>query len=213
MAATHPVLIIHAKKNCPACEALLKEPYFSKFKSVAKRVNPNVEFQVVHHENWDTKSGLNSPKIGRLTYAPIIMVVPSEHANPQGNIDSSLFYGFTFDRQKNTVVPERTNLTRELWLEKVLNPESFDSHARKYPSNYTPERRNTEERKDTDEKRDHRGHHHHRDRHGHHIRSTRESGSRRSSRVRTSRHSNKSNKNEKDSRSGCTRKIKIVSIR
>lgn len=144
MAASKPVVIIHAKNKCPACESLLKPSSFTKLKETGKRVNPDVRFEVIHHEKWGrTKSNPSSPNIGILTYAPVIMVVPSEHANPDGNIESAIFYGFDFNQNKNTVVPKRTNLTRELWLEKVLEPSTFESHAQKYPvSNTVPSRRN-----------------------------------------------------------------------
>ena len=135
------------------------------------------------------------------------MVVPSEHANPDGNIESAIFYGFDFNQNKNTVVPKRTNLTRELWLEKVLEPSTFESHAQKYPvSNTVPSRRNRSSDRPSSSARS---------THTHKVRSTRTSEKHRSRSSNSSnRHPSRNKNNHRnDEYDPKCKKFRIVAIK
>lgn len=132
----YPVVIIHAKKDCPACTNLLKDQNLNEIKKIINRVNPDAQLRIFHHDRWGaTRSNPESPPIGKLMHAPLVLITPSNNANPNGDINKVQVYGMTYDNSKGGFVATQNSLTMSLWLEKyLLEIKSSSTTSRSQPA-------------------------------------------------------------------------------
>lgn len=89
-----PVLIIHSLNGCGYCKKLLEPKAFEALKRQIYEIEPKTEIIVITHDAWNKmKDQHKYINLGYITSAPTMVIVPKEHAGPNGNPKEARIWG------------------------------------------------------------------------------------------------------------------------